>query len=419
MKKYFTILFLGMLAIMVFATACNKANQTTNWSKSLRMQDKMPYGTYLAFNILQQLNPKASLKNQTEIFSKKEKEQLYNDSISNSCKVIIALTLEFNESEQQNILDYVKAGNTIFINTSFANITFLNEPELHYTENGDARAFDDTIKNLDSVHQQFTIKGNGLDTFTPYTFIGALFEKKHLQLNVKAAIKETVLGTDEMGDANFVRINYGKGLLFINTAPATFTNHFLLQHNNKAYISTAFSYLPSNINAITWHQYKNRQAYEDDNDGSKSKNDFFKSELLDKYPMWKAAVLLAFMGIVLYVLSNMRRRQREVPIVPPVVNNSLAFVETVGQLYYNNQNHLNIADKMIRHFLEDVKVNYNITINKLDDNFINILSSKSNTSFAETETLIKTMVAIHTNQACDALKLEDLYFQIKKFKTKK
>jgi hypothetical protein len=404
---------------MLVTAACNTTNKNTNWNKSMRMQDKIPYGTYLAYNMLQQLNPKASVKNQVEIFTKKEKEQLYTDSITNSCKVIIALTLEFNDTEQQNILDFVKAGNTIFINTSYANIAFLNEPELHYTENGDARTFDDTIKNIDSVHQIFTIKGNGADTFTPYHFIGAMFEKKHLQLNTKSKFTETVLGTDEMGDANFVRINYGKGVLFINTAPATFTNHFLLQHNNRAYLSTAFSYLPSNINTITWHQFKNRHADYSQEDENKSKNDFFKSELLDKYPMWKAAVLLAFLGIILYVLSNMRRRQKEVPVVPPVINNSVAFVETIGQLYYNNQNHLNIADKMMRHFLEDAKVNYNITINKLDDNFINILSSKSNKSYAETETLIKTMVAINTAQACDAVQLEDLYVQIKKFKTKK
>ena len=46
----------------------------------------------------------------------------------------------------------------------------------------------------------------------------------------------TILGKDEYGRANFVKLDYeGGGSLYLHLAPLAFSNFFLLHKENKAY----------------------------------------------------------------------------------------------------------------------------------------------------------------------------------------
>jgi hypothetical protein len=69
--------------------------------------------------------------------------------------------------------------------------------------------------------------------------------------------------------------------------------------------------------------------------------------------------------------------QRIVPVIPPVQNASVSFVETVGQLYFNKGAHANLAEKMVQHFLEWVRTHYYLDTAQLNDIFIKQLAAKS------------------------------------------
>jgi hypothetical protein len=62
-----------------------------------------------------------------------------------------------------------------------------------------------------------------------------------------------------------------------------------------------------------------------------------------------AFVVLAAI-LLLYVLLNMRRKQRYIPIVKKPSNDSLDFVKTIGRLYFDKADHKNLCRKMASFF---------------------------------------------------------------------
>jgi hypothetical protein len=401
--------FFSIVVTLMAMPSCNKQKQT-DWSTTLRKQDKIPFGTILSYGLLEKMYPKAKLTSAQTIFSKKEIIDLYDDDNDTNCKFIIAQSLVFSTSEEENIKQFVKTGNTLFVSSTNIDLDFLSKIGVKFYSD---ELESNTLKNKDSIAQTFAMAqiNGGNKTTINYNYIGPDI-CNILETDSTNMYHVQSIGYDEKGFTNCVKVHYGKGLIFINAAPIVMTNHFLIQNNNYEYLTRLYSYLPKNIKAIQWHQFRNRTHGDDGN--KKNENNLFNLELLNKYPMWKIAIFLAIFGVILFVLSNMRRRQREIPIVPPVTNNSMAFVETVGQLYFNKQNHLNIAEKMIAHFLENVKTKYNIATNKLDENFTKVLSSKSDKPFSEVDSLIKNIITIK-QMGCDAYDLERLYKQIQNF----
>jgi hypothetical protein len=225
----------------------------------------------------------------------------------------------------------------------------------------------------------------------------------------KSIFDKTVLGTSANGDPNFLMIRYGKGKLFLHSAPLLFTNYFLLQADNKTYLVKAISHIPKNVELIDWHQYMYRHFEQ-----KKPASNNPLSGLM-KYPMWMAAIALACLGLALFILFNGKRRQREVPIIPPVTNTSLEFVETIGQLYYNKQDHKNLAEKMITHLLEKIRTHFNIFTNKLDDEFAETLTKKSGAPASEVNELMIKIATIRNLNAISAEQLISLYKHIQHF----
>jgi hypothetical protein len=66
-----------------------------------------------------------------------------------------------------------------------------------------------------------------------------------------------------------------------------------------------------------------------------------------------------------------------IPAVAALRNSSLDFVKTIGRLYYQRKDNLNLANKMAAHFLGYVRAKYNLPTSLLDAGFAEKLSYKS------------------------------------------
>ena len=64
-------------------------------------------------------------------------------------------------------------------------------------------------------------------------------------------------------------------------------------------------------------------------------------------------------------------------------NDSLDFVKTIGRLYFDKGDHLNLCRKMAAYFLEHIRNVYKLPTNNLNEEFIKALQFK--TGIAETE----------------------------------
>ena len=127
------------------------------------------------------------------------------------------------------------------------------------------------------------------------------------------------------------------------------------------------------------------------------------------------ALILIFVALGIYLIFETKRRQRIIPILKPIQNDSVAFVETIGRLYYNNKNHANLAEKMTQHFLEFVRSHYYLNTNMLDKQFTKMLSVKSGIDIAHTDSLIYNIKMVQDNMPVDEAFLYSLYTQIQVF----
>jgi hypothetical protein len=384
----------------------------------------------VAYQALHRLFDKVEIKESKKIFKHKE-SYLDEPKVTNQLKFIIAQTFEVNDVELDKLLTYIEQGNYVFLSAEEISNNLLNK--FHVSQY--SGSIDDSI--IITSNQQYVkplqtfYLGFGKDTVA-YPFKKAIpatsvfhdynndTESSTDELSAnsndydytmldKSIFDKIVLGTDANSDANFLMIRYGKGKIFLHSAPLLFTNYFLLQGNNKTYLEKAISHIPKDVQLINWHQYMYRH-YEQ----KKPESNNPLSGLM-KYPMWMAAIALACFGLFLFILFNGKRRQREVPVIPPVTNTSLEFVETIGQLYYNKQDHKNLADKMITHLLEKIRTHFNIYTNKLDDEFIEILTKKSGAPASDVNELMSKIITIRNMNSISADQLISLYKHIQHF----
>ena len=208
---------------------------------------------------------------------------------------------------------------------------------------------------------------------TSYTYPGKRYDFYFYKLDTATT---TVLGYDKNNNANFVHLKAGKGNLYVHLAPMTFTNYFLLHKKNITYYENVLSVISPNTTKIVWDEYFiNKRQKETRQTGWLSA--FFKQKEL----RW--ALLIALLTLLLYVLSEMRRKQRIIPVITKPKNDSLEFVKTIGRLYHDKGDHKNLCRKMSAYFLEHVRGRYKLSTSALDEEFIKNLHGK--TGIAEEE----------------------------------
>src|SRR6266496_5711388 len=152
--------------------------------------------------------------------------------------------------------------------------------------------------------------------------------------------------------------------------PLAFSNYFLLHKENMHYYENALSVISSTVKKIVWDEY---YLYKK---GNQTPRKGWLTVLLG-FPALKAALLTAIFALLLFVLLEMRRKQRYIPFLPKPKNESLDFVKTIGRLYYDKGDHKNLCHKMAAYFLEYVRSRYKLATNNLNENFIKLLQYKS------------------------------------------
>jgi hypothetical protein len=80
---------------------------------------------------------------------------------------------------------------------------------------------------------------------------------------------------------------------------------------------------------------------------------------------------------VFFIFYEKKRRQRIIPIIEPLKNATVGFVNVVGQVYYEQRDNKNMAQKKILYFLEHLRTKYYLRTNVLDAEFIERLSQKA------------------------------------------
>ncbi len=384
MKSFVPYVIFALVVAAIFLllfTGDNKKNHRFDGRITLRAKDKIPYGSFVAFESLKRFFPKAAVQ-----ISKQEPG--YWDSISNfdpgQLVVIISPNFYADEQEMKKLLGFIENGNDVFISTMDLSyeVTRMIKCDANSAA-GMTYYFEQTagedLLSVSLAKPPFTIK-------TPYTYPGKRYDFYFYKTD---SATSTVLGYEKNDHPNFIHLKAGSGNLYIHLAPLTFSNYFLLHKKNISYYENLLSVISPNTSRIIWDEYfigKRRKQEES--------SGWFSAFLKHKALKW--ALLTAMLTLMLYVLSEMRRKQRIIPVIPKPTNDSLDFVKTIGRLYHDRGDHKNLGRKMSAYFLEHVRSRYKLTTSNLNDEFVKNLHGKTGVEEGEIAAIIQFINSMDT-----------------------
>jgi hypothetical protein len=271
--------------------------------------------------------------------------------------------LYLSEAAQKAMLNYVSNGNTLFISSENIDSTLLDSLGCKEVQ---SFGKSDYLENM--RYTAVRLDSAAYYNIVPYTYYYYPFFNHFIQYDSTVT---NVLGTNEIGKANFVEIFYGRGRVYLHCEPRALSNYFLLQKQNYLYLQNLFTFINRTPEHIYWDDYYNKRNRPSAKD---SKNAF---QLLLQYPATAGAFWIVLCLLLLYILFGGKRRQRIVEAIQPNVNTTVAFTETIGRLYLQKKDNRNIAAKMIMYFQEHIRKQYFLNTSHVNDDFITTLSRKS------------------------------------------
>jgi len=331
--KIYAVIFIVVMIILVLFEA-NKTERT-DWRKNFDINQKSPFGLFVFNNEVNAL-----FKNKIKKTSETPYDYYQADKKPHN---ILVIEEDIDRQSWNKILDQVSEGSDAMLIVSEmpkeisdsigyydSQISFEDENVLKLTE----KKFTNDFIHLDKFPS-----GRG------FTFI-----KPGVEVLGKTVEKNN---TDQ---ANFIKIKFGKGSIYVHCEPLFITNYYLLKRGNVRYAQDVFSYLDNR--ETIWFV---------ENDAKVSQ--FFLRFILSnpalKYAWW---VLLG--GLVLFIFFNAKRKQRIVPIMEPLKNTSVDFVKSIGNFH-------DMMAKKAQYFLNKVRMDLLIDTQHLDAEFAKKLHLKT------------------------------------------
>ncbi len=198
---------------------------------------------------------------------------------------------------------------------------------------------------------------------------------------IKKKDSTVVLGITEDSMPDFVKVRFGEGFFLLHAAPLCFSNYFMLYQNNHDYLSKALSYISPTVTILHWDEF-----YKTGREGSNTPLRFFLSNTFLRWALW-----LTIAAFVIFVLFEMKRRQRIIPVIEPLRNTTVDFVETVSSVYYSQHDNNSIARKKIQFWFDYIRQRYYLSTQNTDDTFVQQLQRKSGVSKELIELILKNI----------------------------
>ena len=396
MKKYFIYIILAvvvaLLTIMLFA---KKRERVMDERITLRITDKIPYGMYVAYALLPKIFPGASV---THDKTSPANWKSITTEKSNQAVFLMAKDFDAEDFELSRLFSFAKNGNYVFIIAH--SLSFEAAKFFACADNGNFYGFDmpDSLQ-VNLVKPPFAIE-------TPFVFPGKSYESYFSKIDTATTLN---LGKGNNGNTNFIRLKAGDGAIYIHLAPLAFSNYFLLHKNNIGYYKNAFSVIPNTVSAAVWNDYYLTKL------PAKKERDPGWFRVLLKYPSFRWGLLTALATLTLFVLLEMRRKQRMIPEFEKPKNDSMDFVKTIGRLYFDKGDHKNLATKMGVHFFDHIRNKYKLSTHTIDDDFINTLHYKTAYPLQEITSIVRFIQFTNSAPAISEHQLSEFHKQLELF----
>ncbi len=339
------------MLILYVAAQLNQPKEF-DWTPTLRNDDKNPFGASILFKEIRQLFPHSSLLSHRE----PAYNVLHEKDNENSAYFILAPQISLGKTDLDELLHFAEDGNEIFLSALDMSDNILDT--LGLKEQQVFRVIENDSGSVNFVNP-------GLKAISGYKFRKGTSDGFFSQ--VRKGDSTVILGINNRQQPDFVKIQYGRGAFFVHALPLCFSNYFMLFGNNSEYAAKALSYIDPAITTLHWDEY-----YKAGREGPQTPLRFFLSNEFLTYALWLTVIVL-----ILYILFEMKRKQRIIPVIEPLRNTTLDFAETVSSVYFSRHDNNSIAKKKIQYWTDFVRQRYYLSANMMDENFVQQLSRKS------------------------------------------
>lgn len=359
-KKVIAIVIVFVLAILSFAYWKATAEKPTDWTPTFVNKDKIPYGTYITYTLLKDVFPEGKVRTTRKTIYTELQEYFDRpmDSVVISY-VFVSKKFTIDRTGINYLLDFVEEGNNVFISAEYIEQRLLDS--LHISAYSRFNKKEDVFRLRDLPKRQYQFKN--------------LYQ--YLTLNSDSTSRADGvegLAFGENKDTVFMKVPFGDGVFYIHTQPVAFTNVEMLKLNQYDFASRCLSYLPRNSEVI-WDEYQ------------KLEKDYSIFRVINSSRALKTALIIIGVGVALFMLFRSKRIQRIIPIVKPPRNSSLEFLYTISNLYYGKRDYKTIVDKRFFYFLDQIRNNYYLRTENIDNEFMTTLSLKSGVDISILENL--------------------------------
>lgn len=389
-NKTAIIILISALALILVAYFwySNIEKPKYKWYETYRNDGKQPYDTYLISEMLEKYFPQKKFT-----VLRKPLHTSLPQRTKDANYVFIGTGMYLDSLSEIKLLEFVARGNN----------AFLSIPEIPYSIQDTLQLMNcedyyylfeysvDSVARLNFFDENFKTDSS-YNTFYRYVNDTNFYSWSHFN--------DTCVGSDFRFEkygklnnnmVNYARIAFGRGYFYIHTTPLAFSNHNLLDKRAVEYASKVFSYLPEGD--IYWDEFS-KIPVEFGNQGGQLKWGKSPLKFILSQPALKTAWYLILALAVLYLLFRAKRRQRIIPVLIPNTNTSLEFAQTIGRIYYLQNDHKKLAMLKMKLFLEAIRNRYGISTAQHDELFFVKLAQKSQVPQNEIEKLFESYKAI-------------------------
>lgn len=366
-----------------------------NWQRTYASNDKNPFGTNAIYQLLKPTYGKQMTVNRNTLYNLGIKE---HDEAK--CLLLINNSVNLSKTDLITLFSFMEQGNTVFI----AADEFRGLDTFHIkTQPRSYQYFVniDTLLKRPGVHVKMQSKNKKAIYKYPNLCMDSYFANYD-------STKFTSCSVNQDTSSVMIKANIGEGKLILMSMPDVFTNYFVVNHPNRPYAYSVLSYATQNTNELIWDEY-----YKTFNVQSGS----FLKLILDSDALY-AAYILMLISLIVYMISDGRRRQRAIPVLEPVKNTTLEFVNVVSHVYFNSDNHKYIADERVKYFYETIRKRFNVPTTEISELFLETIGELSGYDQKLVKQLFMYCEQLRKTEAASEYDLIELNRQITNFNTK-
>lgn len=392
---------------MALLASCNKP--LPDMSETYGPDEKIPFGAYITYHRIAQIYSDYRILPFDQPFDSLSNYVSNDQQNGYSIYFLITKNLLLNEDDVTGLLAYIKKGNDLFLSADYIDQKLTSKLKINIDHNAESVSRMNGFMKDTWVSMDYGVKIRG-ERYGYFYYPFLNYFSNYPQDYSRA------LGVNENNQPNFILFFIGKGRLYLHLAPKAFSNYFLLTKKNIHYPEGVFSYLRPSPSRIFWDDYYNRiSALKTTN--ANNNNNFSSLQVIMQHPSLKWAFWILVALLLLYILTQMKRKQRVIPLVNTPVNATGDFVQSISHLYYQNKNNKQIAEKMISYFYESLRNKYFINIPAHDERFLQQLLEKSEGSSEDMNAMVGLIAIIRDSEKVSDVALTELNKKIEHFNT--